>query len=362
MEQYGSEIMAATKILANQGPNSINGGGTPIVPLDPPLTDAPSGSATPSANDTVVTGTTGAIIDASGNTWTITGSGQVAVNGTADTTTASVKELAYVNGTVWRENASNFWWGKTTPGASWSPTGGTATSPIAVTKSATITLNVSEDAYSGDAQYTVKVDGTQVGGVQTAKTLHSSGDSDVVSLEGNWGVGAHAVQLQFINDLNSGMPGADRNLYVNSIALNSVTQSGSTAAMYSNATNTFTVGGTTAAMAGPGDKLSLHLSEDAYNGNAQFTLAIDGKQISMPQNVTALHSAGAWQTIAFAGSFGAGSHTVGITFTNDAYGGTAATDRNLYVNGIDVNGQHYGTGTTAMMSAGTTTFNIATTH
>ncbi len=37
MDQYGSEIMAATQILTNQGPNSVNGGGTPIVPLDAPI-------------------------------------------------------------------------------------------------------------------------------------------------------------------------------------------------------------------------------------------------------------------------------------------------------------------------------------
>jgi hypothetical protein len=233
---------------------------------------------------------------------------------------------------------------------------------VPVAKSATITLNVSEDAYLGDAQYTVKVDGTQIGGVRTATTLHSSGDADVVSLTGNWGVGTHAVQLQFINDANGGTAATNRNLYVNSIALNGVTQSGTTAAMDSNATRSFNVGGTTAATAGPADTLTLHLSEDAYTGDAQFVLAIDGKQIATPQSVTASHGAGAWQTIAFAGSFGAGSHTVGITFTNDAYGGSAATDRNLYANGIDVNGQHYGTGVTAMMSNGTTTFNIATTH
>jgi hypothetical protein len=46
MEQYGSEIMAQVQILANQGPNSVNGGGTPIVPLDPLPSDAPGGSAT----------------------------------------------------------------------------------------------------------------------------------------------------------------------------------------------------------------------------------------------------------------------------------------------------------------------------
>jgi hypothetical protein len=46
MQQFGSEIMAQVQILANQGPNSINGGGTPIVPLDPAPSDAPGGNTT----------------------------------------------------------------------------------------------------------------------------------------------------------------------------------------------------------------------------------------------------------------------------------------------------------------------------
>ena len=46
MEQYSAQIMAQTEILANQGPNSVNGGGTPIVPLDPAPSDAPGGNAT----------------------------------------------------------------------------------------------------------------------------------------------------------------------------------------------------------------------------------------------------------------------------------------------------------------------------
>lgn len=52
------------------------------------------------------------------------------MNGTADTTTANVIELAYVNGTIWQENSSDLWWGKTQPTASWSPATGTATSPL----------------------------------------------------------------------------------------------------------------------------------------------------------------------------------------------------------------------------------------
>ncbi len=43
MEQHGHEIMSQARILINQGPASVNGGGTPIVPLIPPLADAPRG-------------------------------------------------------------------------------------------------------------------------------------------------------------------------------------------------------------------------------------------------------------------------------------------------------------------------------
>ena len=132
--------------------------------------------------------------------------------------------------------------------------------------------------------------------------------------------------------------------------------------MDSSGTDTFAVGSPTQPMSGPADTLTLHLAEDAWQGDAQFTLTIDGKAISTPQAVVARHSAGAWQDLSFAGNFGAGSHKVGVTFTNDAYGGVSTADRNLYVNGIDVNGQHYGSGSTALMSNGTASFTVATAH
>ena len=111
------------------GPTST---GTATSPLPAATTPAPTATPTmtPSANDTVVTGTTTAITDASGNLWTIASGGQVAVNGTIDPTTANVIELAYVNGTIWQENASDLWWGKTSPTASWEPGAGTSVSPL----------------------------------------------------------------------------------------------------------------------------------------------------------------------------------------------------------------------------------------
>jgi endoglucanase len=90
--------------------------------------------ATASPNDTVVKANApGGIIDASGNKWTITSNGQVAVNGVTDITTANVKELIYVNSEIWQENASNLWWGKTSPAAAWSPGMGTSKSPLSTT-------------------------------------------------------------------------------------------------------------------------------------------------------------------------------------------------------------------------------------
>ncbi len=71
-----------------------------------------------------------------------------------------------------------------------------------------------------------------------------------------------------------------------------------------------------------------------------------------------LHSSGGSQGFLFTGNFGTGTHDVGITFTNDAYGGSAAADRNLYVNSIDFNSHHYATNA-AMMSNGTMHFTVS---
>jgi predicted component of type VI protein secretion system len=109
--------------------------------------------------------------------------------------------------------------------------------------------------------------------------------------------------------------------------------------------------------------LALHLSEDAWQGDAQFTLAVEGKPISTPQNATTLHSSGQWEekTSTSPGT-SVQAHTR-LAFTNDAYGGTPSTDRNLYVNGIDLNGQHHGSGVITLLSSGAAAaFTVVTFH
>jgi hypothetical protein len=192
--------------------------------------------------------------------------------------------------------------------------------------------------------------------------LHSTGDGNVFSLTGSWGSGVQSVQIQFINDAYGGSASADRNLYVNSIAYNGVTYGGTTATMDSDGTDTFSVGGITPVGAAPADTLTLHLSENPWEGNAKFTLTIDGKTITTSQSITALHSAGASEAFTFAGNFGTGTHTVGVNFINGASGGTASEDRTLYVNSISVNGTNYGSGVTTLQSDSTASFTVTTLH
>lgn len=105
-------------------------------------------------------------------------------------------------------------------------------------------------------------------------------------------------------------------------------------------------------------KIHLSLSEDTWQGDAQFSVAIDGNTITNPQTVTALHSNGASQDFSFSQALTAGPHDVAISFLNDAYAGTPDTDRNLYVNGISVNNTPVSGAAAAIYSAGTQHFSV----
>ena len=121
-------------------------------------------------------------------------------------------------------------------------------------------------------------------------------------------------------------------------------------------TTTPTSAGATAAT-GTGT-LTLNLSEDAWQGDAQFSVAIDGKTIGVPQTVTALHSTGATQDFSFSQALTPGTHDVAVSFLNDAYGGSATTDRNLYVQGVSVDGAPVGGAVATLWATSTQHFSI----
>ena len=183
------------------------------------------------------------------------------------------------------------------------------------------------------------------------------------------------------NFIYPGLSG-DRNLYVDGVSYNGQTVSNATTAIYQsplfppNSTQgnvygnaVFSVDDTTAAPPGAGptptttpgavsvgsgaDTLVLNMAEDAYQGDAQFTVSVDGKQIGDTQTTTALIAEGQSQEFDVHGDFGPGTHTVSVDFTNDQIGefypGTQwavdTTDRNLYVTGMSLNGGAPATGT-----------------
>jgi hypothetical protein len=91
-------------------------------------------------------------------------------------------------------------------------------------------------------------------------------------------------------------------------------------------------------------------------------LYIDGKAVTAPQAVKALHEANATQGFSFTGDLGAGKHTIGVAFVNDAYGTLSSENRNLYVNSIEVDGSSVFSGIKAQDTDGTSLFTITTTH
>ncbi len=214
----------------------------------------------------------------------------------------------------------------------------------------TLVLHLSEDAWQGDAQCIISIDGKTIGGKVTVTAPHAQGKTQTVTLTGQWGPGAHDVGVQFINDAWGGTAATDRNLYVHKVVLD-----GQVAKM---PTPVAQMGNGTAHIATGASPLVLQLSEDAYQGHAKFTVAVDGKTLGLAQSVSASHAKGETQNFAFAQAMTAGTHDVAVSFLNDAWGGSAATDRNLYVQGITVNGAAVPSAAASLLSTNTHHFTI----
>lgn len=219
-----------------------------------------------------------------------------------------------------------------------------------------LVLRITQDAYQGNAQYTVSVDGVQIGGTLTASVLRGSGQADTVTVRADLAPGDHAVTVSFLNDAWGGSAATDRNLYVEGITFNGAALPGAIAIFEREGAQSFafreTSGGSTPVTVGSGpDSFELRVSQDAYQGNAQYTVAVDGLQIDGVLTAQALRSSGASDTVVVRGDWDPGNHTLRVAFLNDAYGGTADTDRNLYVESVSYSGSAVGGTPAAFYSA-----------
>ena len=216
----------------------------------------------------------------------------------------------------------------------------------------TLALTMAEDAYAGDAQFTVSVDGVQAGGVQTAVARHGYGGTQQFDIQGTFAPGAHTVSGDFLNDAYGGSPSLDRNLYVTGATLDGTAVASSIVSEYRGGAQSFGFSEPWA------DTLTVGVSEDAYDGDAQYRILVDGAYVGGTYTATASHAAGLITQQTVSGSWGKGAHAVGIQFINDAYGGSASADRNLYINSVSYDGAQLPVGTIAQPSDGTTTLDV----
>jgi beta-glucanase (GH16 family) len=228
-----------------------------------------------------------------------------------------------------------------------------------------LVFKISEDAYLGDALYTISVDGTQVGGALTGHASHAAGQSDTVTVQGNWGSGDHTVLVHFLNDRWDGTPDTDRNLYVESVSFNGTNlpqgaignvlgqtfsfhdgaSAGTTAPAMTTLPQTNSAdtssqmhSGSSPTIGAGSDQLVFKISEDAYLGDALYTISVDGTQVGGTLTAHASHAAGQSDTVTVQGNWGSGDHTVLVHLLNDRWDGTPDTDRNLYVESVSFNG------------------------
>lgn len=111
--------------------------------------------------------------------------------------------------------------------------------------------------------------------------------------------------------------------------------SGTLGALLSAGTATYSVGPIPGATSSKTGTISVALMGDQYQGDPLANISVDGQQVMTNVDVSATKASGTPQNVTLPANYDPSvAHTVAITFTNDAYAGTAATDRNLYVSSI----------------------------
>lgn len=209
---------------------------------------------------------------------------------------------------------------------------GTLYTPVTSGSINKLQMWVSEDAFQGNAMFSVSVDGVSLPGVFSTTASHAQGSWQEVDAWGNFGIGPHTVQLTFLNDSYQGTAATDRNLYVQNVALNGSVLAVNQSLLSTGATSTVNF------PAPSSDVLTLDVSEDAWVGDAKFFITVDGKMVGGIETATAIHHLGQDDIVTIDGILAHGNHQIGLAFINDAWGGTLTTDRNLYLDAAQLNG------------------------
>lgn len=192
-----------------------------------------------------------------------------------------------------------------------------------------LVLRVSEDAFQGDAQFQLTLDGAPVAGTLTAVASHGAGQSQTFTVAGAFAPGAHTVGVALVNNRTGPGPGQNRALYVDGMSFNGQEVTGAKATLTANGTALLTTGPVSTKV-----PVSVNLSADAAGGDAMAFITIDGVVRGGVQTVTASHAAGRTQAMQFLLDLAPGPHSGAATLLNGGAG------RALYLDSLDVAGAH----------------------
>ena len=110
-----------------------------------------------------------------------------------------------------------------------------ATAPT--TRSTAVTVNVSEDAWHGDALAFISIDGKVQGGVDTVMASHGAGATQAMAFVLNLAPGAHTAAVTMLNGASGA--GGSRDLYVDSIDVAGAHYASAAAALGTGGTSNF---------------------------------------------------------------------------------------------------------------------------
>jgi hypothetical protein len=192
----------------------------------------------------------------------------------------------------------------------------------------------------------ISVNGKQVG--QTSVTArHSSDQWQVFGYTATTTGLPTNISIRYLNDQDGGTATTDRNLYVQSVTVDGKTLTPA------QGTSTFKGASTSGSQLMPTDgtlawqnpinlppetlKVIVIASGDTYLAPPNMGIRVNGLTVAQT-SVTSAHASNAWQTFTYTFTMPVPLISFGVSFTNDAYGGNATIDRNLYVKSVTVNG------------------------
>jgi hypothetical protein len=211
-----------------------------------------------------------------------------------------------------------------------------------------LALTVDERGAPGGAEFTVSVDGVQIGGVQTTAANVLAGQSQTFNVEGSFGTGAHSATITYLNAANS-------LLQVSTATIDGAAISNSTLTLSNDYASGFNFTGSASSIPTVGagsNTLLLTVSERGASQGAQYTISVDGAQIGGTQVTTADMTMGQAQQIAVRGEFGSGAHAVSIDYLN-------ASNSMLNVTGASLDGAAVGGSAITLSNIGTAGFSFS---